>query len=103
MTQSKIDFIVEAVHYSPSGDLEKVRLYERRGASYSDRVVYSREELIQVLISGKTVMAGNRQPYLASTFNLTGGIQLAGTQDVPVIVLGDEPSAKDSLPGIPRF
>ena len=103
MTQLKIDYVVEAVRFSPSGDLEKIRLYERRGASYSDLVVYTREELIRALESGKTVMAGNRKPYLASTFNLTGGIQLAGTRDVPVVVLGDDPSAEDSLPGIPRF
>ena len=103
MAQNKFDYLVEAVHYSPTGELEKIRLYERRGPSFSDRIIINRNQLIRVLIAGKKVVVGNRIPYLASTFNQTGEIQLSGSKDAPVLVTGGVISSQDSLAGIPVY
>jgi hypothetical protein len=103
MPQIKFDYLIEAIHYSPDGVLEKVRLYEKRGPSFSDRVMMNRDQLIHILRTGKKVVTGSRQAYLGSTFTLTGEIQLSGSKDVPTIVLGEEPSRQDSLAGLPIF
>lgn len=103
MTQNKFDYLVEAIHLDAAGKLENVRLYERRGPSFSDRIIISREQLVRQLKAGKKVVAGSRQAYLASTFSLTGDIMLSGSKDSPVLVLGEEPANEDSLPGIPIF
>ena len=94
MTQTKFDYLVEAIHYSPTGELEKIRLYERRGPSYSDRIIINRDELIQYLIAGKKVAAGNRVSFLASTFTQTGVIQISGPKEAPVLVMGGEIASK---------
>ena len=103
MAQTKFDYLVEAIHYSPSGELEKVRLYERRGPSFSDRVIITRDQLISYLLAGKKVAAGNRVSSLASTFNQTGVIQLSGPKEAPVLVMGGEIASNDSLSGIPVY
>ncbi len=103
MAQIKFDYLVEAIHYSPSGELEKVRLYERRGPSFSDRVIINRDQLISYLLAGKKVAAGNRVSSLASTFNQTGVIQISGSKEDPVLVMGGEIALKDSLSGIPVY
>lgn len=103
MTQIKFDYLIEAVHYSSAGDLEKIRVYERRGPSFSDRIIIDRNTLISALSAGKKVVSGSRVPYLASTFDITGELHLAGSKENPSVVLGDEISNQDSLPGIPVF
>ena len=103
MAQNKFDYMIEAIHYTADGVLEKVRLYEKRGPSFSDRVMISRDQLIHILKSGKKVVSGTRKAYLGSTFDLTGEIQLSGSKDAPTIVLGEEPSSQDQLAGLPIF
>jgi hypothetical protein len=103
MAQIKFDYLVEAVHYSPAGVLEKIRLYERRGPSFSDRIIINRDELIHYLVAGKKVAAGNRISFLASTFNQTGEIQISGSKEAPVLVIGGEIASKDSLSAIPVY
>lgn len=103
MTQIKFDYLIEAVHYSSTGVLEKIRVYEKRGPSFSDRIIVDRDTLVNVLTSGKKVVSGSRLPYLASTFNVTGELQLAGPKESPVLVMSEGVSDRDSLPGIPVF
>ncbi len=61
MAQIKFDYLIEAIHYTPDGVLEKVRLYEKRGPSFSDHILISRDQLIHILKSGKKVVTGSRQ------------------------------------------
>jgi len=103
MAQTKFDYLVEAVHYSPDGELEKIRLYERRGPSFSDRIIINRDQLIQYLVAGKKVAAGNRISFMASTFNHTGEIRISGTKEAPVLVMGGDITSHDSLTGIPVY
>lgn len=103
MAQYKFDYLIEAVHYSSAGILEEFRIYEKRGPSFSDHVLISRDELIHLLKKGKKVVVGSRKSYLGSTFEINGEIQLSGSKDLPSIVLGEEPSNQDQLAGIPVF
>lgn len=103
MTQTNFDYLIEAVHYSATGVLEKIRVYEKRGPSFSDRIIVDRDTLVNLLASGKKVVSGSRLPYLASSFNVTGELQLAGPKESPILVMSEEAADRDSLPGIPVF
>jgi len=98
----KYDLMIEAIRLSASGQLEAARLYQRRGSSYSDRTIFTRQQLLDQLTAGKRVAAGNRQPRLASTFIIIGEIIRCGKEN-PSLCLSDDPSNADRLPGIPFF
>jgi hypothetical protein len=65
----KFDGVIEAVRYK-NGQIEVVRVFERRGASFSDRVLFSRNEFLDRLKKGKTFVIGKRKERLASTFDV---------------------------------
>ena len=73
----KFDGVIEAVHYK-NGQIESVRVFERRGATFSDRVLIDRKELLERLKNGQKYVIGNRKQFLASTFEV---------QEKPVQVL----------------
>lgn len=63
----KIDGVIEAVRQK-NGHIVMVRAYERRGSTYSDRVLIERKELLERLKGGKQFVTGSRRELLASTF-----------------------------------
>jgi hypothetical protein len=63
----KLDGVVEAVRYK-NGQIVMVRAYERRGSSFSDRILIERKTLLERIKSGKRFMTGSRKELLASTF-----------------------------------
>jgi hypothetical protein len=65
----QIDGVVEAVRYK-NGQIVTVRAYERRGATYSDRLVLDRKTLMERLQKGMQFVSGSRQDLMASTFTL---------------------------------
>ena len=73
----KFDGVIEAVRYK-NGQIEVVRAFERRGATYSDRVMVARKELLERLKNGQKFVIGKRREFLASTFDI---------QDKPLQVL----------------
>ena len=98
---AKIDGVIEAVRYK-GGKIEWVRLYERRGPTFSDHVLLARPALLSRLRDGKKLVTGRRQPLLASTFEV----------DLPVLLSGDESDSivttpggngPDRLEGVPLF
>jgi hypothetical protein len=101
MGKLKIDGVIEGVRYKPNGEVEWVRAYERRGATYSDHLLLKRDVLIQKLKSGKKFMAGSRTPLLASTFEVTSPVRLIKAGERDILVTGDLPSSQDRLEGIP--
>ncbi|MRR31304.1 hypothetical protein EG834_13510, partial [bacterium] len=78
MPQKKYDGVIEVVRYTPDGKISEVRLYERRGPTYSDRVLITRVELLQRLRARKKFAVGVRKPLLASTFDVVSDVRLAG-------------------------
>lgn len=72
----KIDGVIEAVRYK-NGQITWVRAYERRGATFSDRVLLDRKTLLQRLQKGKIYVIGSRKNLLASTFTIGKAVVLA--------------------------
>ena len=99
----RVDGIVEAVRYNKDGCIDMVRMYERRGTTYSDHILVSRADLVERLRKRKKIFAGTRQEYMAGTFHLTLPIRLIklNEREVVTTVWGDTPC--DDLSGVPLF
>ena len=101
MPKQKFDAVVEAVHYTPDKKVMWVRVYERRGPTFSDRVLLDRNTLVERLKAGKKIFAGQRVQYLASTFNLAEQLHLVQSQGTEVVVAGNASPNHDHLEGVP--
>jgi hypothetical protein len=71
----KFDGIIEAVRYK-NGQIVTVRVYERRGAAFSDRMLIDRKDLLERIKSGKQFAIGTRTELLAGTFNTGKSVQV---------------------------
>lgn len=98
---SKFDGVIEAVRYK-AGKIELVRAYERRGTTFSDRVLLDRKTLLERLNDGKRFVTGQRKQYLASTFDVGKAVNLLG-QDNNQVVTTLAQSSQDDLEGMPAF
>jgi hypothetical protein len=110
MAQQKYDGVIEAVRYAPSGRIIVVRAYERRGPTFSDRVLINRDELVRRLQAGKRFFTGERQLLLASTFTLTSPVYLVekdGQKFLAAAASAGAPevaeASADCLAGVPLF
>jgi hypothetical protein len=93
----KFDLVIEAVRYE-NGQISQARAYERRGATFSDRVLMSRADLVRRLEKGKKAFTGQRKELLASTFELGKPVQTVGQ------FVSTRPNAdRDELEGVPLF
>jgi hypothetical protein len=101
MARQKIDGVVEAVHFAPDGKIAWVRAYERRGSTFSDRVLLDRENLVKRIKAGKQFFTGKRIPLEAGTFEIIHPIRVTGLDDHPILVTGFSPANKDTLDGVP--
>ncbi|MBP6209848.1 MAG: hypothetical protein KA473_10455 [Anaerolineales bacterium] len=94
----KIDGVIEAARFK-NGQIMVVRAYERRGATFSDRVVLDRKTLLERLKNGKQFVVGSREEFLASTFKYGKPVRLFA-QDV---LSTREGSSHDELEETPFF
>ena len=102
MAKLKYDLVIEAGHYSPDGEIIWVRGYERRGPTFSDRVIINRDELVDRLSSRKKVYAGKRVPFQASTFEVSRPVNLVEKGGNQVVLIGDvADETQDKLIGVP--
>jgi len=99
----RFDVMLEAVRYSAEGQIELARGYERRGATYSDCILFTRADLIKRLRAGSKMAGGERIPYLASTFKVITPVNLAGQRSSEAIVSPGEPAGQDCIKNIPLF
>lgn len=98
---AKVDGVIEAVRYK-GGRIDLVRLYERRGPTFSDHVLLDRAALLTRLKQGMRFMTGRRRQYLASTFDLGKPVYLFGRNGDQVVTTLDQPG-RDQLEGVPAF
>ena len=101
MANPKFDGVVEAVHYGPDGQVDWVRVFERRGPTWSDRIILKREAFIQRLKAGKKFYAGKRIPQMGGTFEVSVPIKLISNGNLDILAAGDEQAEKDRLEGVP--
>jgi hypothetical protein len=97
MAKQKFDGVIEVVRYTPEGMVDLVRAYERRGATFSDRLLWKRAELVERLKAGQKIVVGIPKQYLASTFVLGAPVRLERSRNGEVIVTGKESSDRDRL------
>lgn len=103
MARDKFDLVIVAVQYNPDGNISQVRLFERRGPTFSDRLLYSREELMQSLHDRKKVFVGERVEFMAGTFNISEPVIAQNVSGQTVILTQGTSKAHDCLQGVPLF
>jgi len=101
MAKIQFDGVIEAVHYKPNGEVDWVRAYQRRGATFSDYVLVKREALVEALKQGKRYMAGKRIRFKASTFEVSGPLKVIPAGGKDVLVVGETHTERDHLAGVP--
>jgi len=101
MAKRKVDAVIEAVHYASDGKVDWVRAYERRGPTFSDRVLLDRHQLLERLKAGKKIFIGQRVEYLSSTFDLQQPVSLAVRNAAEIVVAGESADIHDHLEGAP--
>jgi len=101
MERIKYDGVLEAAHFNPDGQVEWVRVYERKGAAFSDRVLLSREAFIKQLSNGKRYMVGERILNLGGKFNVSQPVHLVKKDGKQIIVAGDNQATAVELAGVP--
>ena len=75
----KFDVVVEAVRRTEDGHIQVARIYERRGPTWSDRLLVQRDDLIRRIRAGKKVVIGERKEFMASTFQVKTAVYLDGS------------------------
>ncbi len=97
----KIDGVIEAVRYK-NGQIVMVRMYEKRGATFSDRIMVDRKVLVERLEKGMHYVTGSRKELLASTFITGKSIFLIKNEGRELLSTHDN-AINDELEGIPVF
>jgi hypothetical protein len=99
MAGLKVNAVIEAVRYSPQGRIELVRLYERRGATFSDSFLAGREELLRRLQRGQVIATGRRLAYQGSSFDIGTRVHQHSGQ----VTTGEDGTSRDLLENVPLF
>ena len=94
------DGVIESVRYDAGGQVEWVRMYQRRGPTYSDWMLVKRPVLIEMLKAGKKVFAGERVEFQASTFKMGLALKVIERAGKEVLVTGEGQAEKDKLEGV---
>jgi hypothetical protein len=97
----KIDGVIEAIRYK-NGQLTVVRAYERRGSTFSDRILLERKTLLERLQKGRQYFIGSREELRASTFKL-GKPVLIVKLDNRELIATRENATYDELEDVPFF
>jgi len=98
MAKISFDGLIEAVHYSEYGQIEWVRAYERRGATFSDVVLIQRAELVSRLKKGLKFATGQRKEFMGSTFGASKAVRLVNPGD---IITNNPNTSRDQLEDVP--
>ena len=97
----KQDGVIEAVRYK-NGQIVTVRAYERRGSSYSDRVLIDRKDLLERIKKGKLAVVGSRKELLGSTFEAGKSLRIVNREGKEFIATLDS-ADRDILEQAPIF
>jgi hypothetical protein len=103
MSEKQIDGVIEAVRYTPGGNVDLVRVYEMQAPVFSDRLILTRDQIIQEMRTGKKFYVGESNPLQASTFKPGNPVVLSGPAGYEVIVQFSGNKRHDDLQGAPQF
>jgi len=102
MSRIIFDGIIEAVRYTPSGQIDLVRVYEKRWKVYSDVVLMDRTTLVDRLSKGSQFVTGRRKLYVANMFETGKKLHLSNDKD-PIVTTKDQAGSQDFLANVPIF
>ena len=102
MTRVKYDGVIEAVRYTSAGQIEMVRMYERRGFVFSDGILLDREALVVKISQGRQFVTGQRKPFVANMFETGKFLHLSSGVN-PIITTKDQAGSQDFLANVPIF
>lgn len=97
----KIDGVIEAVRYK-NGQIIMARIYEKRGATFSDRIMVERKVLLERIQKGLQYVTGTREELLASTFTTGKSVLLVKNNDREFLSTRNT-ATNDELEGVPVF
>jgi len=97
----KIDGVIESVRYK-NGQILTVRAYERRGATFSDRVLLDRKTLLERVQKGQQYVTGAREELRASTFKVGKPVLIVKLDDREFLATYKN-ATHDELEEIPVF
>jgi hypothetical protein len=97
----RVDGIIEAVRYK-NGQIVTVRAYERRGAAFSDRLLFDRKELLERIKSGKKFVTGIRKELWAGTFDEGKIVEVVAREGKEFLVTRAD-ADRDTLEPAPVF
>lgn len=98
----KFDGVIEAVRYK-NGQIEVVRAFERRGATFSDWILLPRHELLSRLKKGLKYTVGRRKELLASTFEFQDKALRLVDKNGKAIISTRTDAEHDELENAPMF
>jgi hypothetical protein len=101
MARINYDGVLEAAHFKPDGQIDWVRVYQRRGSIFSDCVLLRRAEFIEQLKAGKRYVIGERIHNMGGKFNVSQPVRLQEKNDKQVIAVGSSKTGADDLTGVP--
>jgi hypothetical protein len=101
MARINYDGVLEAAHFKSDGQLDWVRVYQRRGAVFSDRILLKRTDFIEQLKAGKRYVVGERIHNLGAKFNVDQPVHLQERDGRQVIAVGATKPGADDLTGVP--
>jgi hypothetical protein len=101
LPKQQVDGVVEAVHYTRDGQVEWVRVYLRRGKTFTDHLLVNRKSFIEILKAGKKIFSGSRIPLQASTFLLNDLVGIIKNGSSEIIVIGNLKAVRDQLDNVP--
>ena len=99
----KIDGVIEAVRYKINGKIDLVRVYERRGPTFSDRVLLDRNSLLERLKEDKYFVTGQRRAFMGSTFDIDKEVKWVSQDGKEVVTTRTNSKQHDELEGTPAF
>jgi len=102
MARIRYDGVVEAVRYQPNGQIELVRVYEKRGFVFTDVLLLDRPALVEQLSKGRKFVTGQRKAYVANEFETGKSLRLAGKAGA-VITTKEQAGSQDFLANVPIF
>lgn len=97
----KIDGVIEAARFK-NGQIQFVRMYEKRGFTFSDWKLLDRKTLIERLQKGKKIFTGAREELKASTFKTQKPVILV-KENGHEYISTNENTKHDELENVPFF
>lgn len=97
----KIDGIIEAARFK-NGQIQFVRVYEKRGFTFSDWLLLDRKTLIERLQKGQKFVTGSREELKASTFKTQKPVILV-KENGHEYISTSENTKQDALEHVPFF